>query len=177
MVLFSNLKKFFGESKEKPLVISNGLFDTTRANAVVNGFEGMDLFRSDLFDPYPLEKVGVSNPFRGNIDCSELKKVLEANSKRTAIVMLTLTNNTAAGQPVSLSNIKETKKICDQYNIPLWIDSCRIADNAYMIKCFEEGYKDVSVKEILKEIMSFADGFHFSVKKALANIGGIMCIK
>ena len=175
-VLFQSLKNYWTHEKE-PLVISNGLFDTTRANSKVKSFEAVDLFTPGMFDDYPIEKVGKENPFRGNINISELTNLLEKDSKRVALVVMTLTNNTGAGQPVSMANLKELKKICVSYNIPMWVDAARVVDNAAFIKKFEDGYSKVSIPEILRQIFDLADGFHFSLKKAMCNMGGVMCIK
>lgn len=124
-----------------------------------------------------VEQVGKSNPFRGNIDSVQLEKILRENSDSVALVVMTLTNNTGAGQPVSMENMKETKRLCARYNIPLWIDAARIVDNAAFIKRFERGYDSFSLQEILRQLFELADGFHFSLKKALCNMGGVMCIK
>jgi len=175
-VLFQSLKTFWDHEKE-PLVISNGLFDTTHANSKVKGFESVDLFVPDIFSGYPLEKVGKENPFKGNINLGELKKILEKDAKRTALVVMTLTNNTGAGQPVSMENLKEVRKLCTQHGIPLWFDAARIVDNAAFIKKYEEGHKMQSIQEILKQLFEMADGFHFSLKKALCNMGGFMCLR
>jgi len=175
-VLFQSLRKYIGDIKD-PLILSNGLFDTTRANSKVKGFEAIDLFCKDIFDDYPIEKVGHENPFRGNINIAELEKMLEKENKRVMLVIMTLTNNTGAGQPVSMRNMKEVKKLCLKYNVPLWIDSARIADNAAFIKKFEAGFEHTSIPEILRQLYELADGFHFSLKKAMCNMGGFMCIK
>ena len=175
-ILFQSLRGFWKHEKE-PLVISNGLFDTTRANAKIAGFESIDLFVPDLFSPYPIEKVGKENPFRGNINVIELQKIMDKEASRVAIVVMTLTNNTAAGQPVSMANMKAVRSICDKYSVPFWIDAARVVDNAAFIKKYDPAYKAVSMQEILRQIFELADGFHFSLKKALCNIGGFMCMK
>jgi len=153
------------------------LFDTTRANVKLRDFEGIDLFMDDIFAEYPLEKVGKENPFRGNMNVEKLEKILDKDAKKTALIVMTLTNNTGAGQPVSMQNMKDVRKLCEKHNIPLWIDAARIVDNAALIKRYEKGYEKTSIPEILKELFSMADGFHYSLKKTLANMGGVMCSK
>jgi tryptophanase len=175
-VLFESLRTYWKEEKNS-LVLSNGLFDTTRANVKLRKFEGIDLFSPDIFADYPLEKVGKENPFRGNIDIPQLEKILDKDGKKTALIVMTLTNNTGAGQPVSMQNMKDVRKLCEKHNVPLWIDAARITDNAALIKRYEKGYENMSTSEILKELFSMADGFHFSLKKILANMGGVMCFK
>ncbi len=176
-VLMQSLKKYWDGKGKEPLILSNGLFDTTRTNSKVSGFEATDLFVADMFSPFPIDKVGVENPFRGNINVPELEKILEKDSDRVALIVMTLTNNTGAGQPVSMANMKAVRALCDKHNLPLWIDSARIVDNAAYIKKFEDGYKTLSIPEIIKQLYVMADGFHFSLKKALCNMGGVMCLK
>jgi len=175
-VLFESLRNYWKEEKN-PLILSNGLFDTTRANLKLRDFEGIDLFMADIFAEYPLEKVGKENPFRGNMNIEKLEKILDKDAKKTALIVMTLTNNTGAGQPVSMQNMKDVRKLCEKHNIPLWIDAARIVDNAALIKRYEKGYEKISIPEILKELFSMADGFHYSLKKTLGNMGGVMCSK
>ena len=102
----------------------------------------------------------------------------EKGAANIPIVIITVTNNSGGGQPVSMQNIKEAKKICKEYNIPLFIDACRFAENAYFIKLREEGYADRSVPEIAQELFSYADGCTMSAKKdAFANIGGFLAMR
>jgi len=175
-ILFSILKHYWAKERNV-MVISNGLFDTTKANVAVNGFEGINLFMPDIFADFEISKIDTYNSFRGNINIAEFKNILATDNKRVALINLTMTNNTGAGQPVSLANVRETKKLCNKYNIPLWIDASRIAENAAFIKRYEREYKDASIPEILKLIFEEADGFHTSLKKALCNMGGFMCFK
>ncbi|AFN73941.1 Tryptophanase [Melioribacter roseus P3M-2] len=161
-ILFSILG---GEGK---YFISNTFFDTTRANIEFTGAEAVDLLCPEG------KKPEVVAPFKGNLDVEKLKAFIEEKGKENIpLVMITITNNSGGGQPVSLENIKQVRKVCDRYGIPLFFDACRFAENAYFIKKREEGYSNKSVREIVKEIFSFADGTTMSAKKdALVNIGG-----
>jgi tryptophanase len=158
-------------------VVSNGLFDTTKANVAFNSFEFADYCDARYDSSFPISKVGLENPFFGNMSIPKLKMALEDTKKKVPLVVMTLTNNTCAGQPVSMANLKETRALCTKHDIPLWIDGSRIAENAAFIKRFEPGYSHVSIPEILRELFSYADGFHISLKKGLCNIGGVMCFR
>lgn len=152
--------------------LSNTLFDTTRANIEFSGAEGIDLVCEEGKHPQ------LTAPFKGNIDIDLLRKTIEAKgAENIPVVIVTITNNSGGGQPVSMQNIKDTKAVCQQYNIPLFIDACRFAENAYFIKLREEGYANKSVREIAAEIFSYADGCTMSAKKdAFANIGGFLAM-
>ncbi|KAL0235928.1 hypothetical protein GEMRC1_002510 [Eukaryota sp. GEM-RC1] len=176
VILFSALSKYWKDQPDR-VVVSNGFFDTTRANAKIADFEAVDFFRKDVFDDFPIEKVGLENPFKGDLDVVALKDYLKSNSHRVSLVVMTLTNNTISGMPVSMKNVKEVRQICDEYSIPLHVDGARIVDNAAFIKKFEDGYQDFSIPEILRQLFDLCDSFHISLKKALCNIGGVMCIK
>ena len=151
---------------------NNTHFDTTRANIEFTGAQAVDLVIEEGKNPQTL------HPFKGNMDVNKLKKFIEqTGAEKIPCVMLTITNNSGGGQPVSLQNIREIKAVCDQHNLPLIIDACRFAENAYFIKKREEGYAEKSVKEIVREIFSHADGCTMSAKKdALVNIGGYLCL-
>jgi tryptophanase len=152
--------------------ISNTLFDTTRANIEYSGAEGIDLICEEGKHP------AIPAPFKGNMDVIALKKTIE--EKGTAnipMVIITITNNSGGGQPVSMANIRAIRKICTDYNIPLYIDACRFAENAYFIKLREEGYANKTVRGIAVELFSYADGCTMSAKKdAFANIGGFLAM-
>jgi len=149
---------------------NNTHFDTTRANVEFSGAEAVDF----------LVEVGkhpeVKANFKGNMDVEALEKfILEKGAENIPVVIITITNNSGGGQPVSMQNIRETKAVCNKYGIPLFIDACRFAENAYFIKIRENGYENKSVLEIAQEIFSFADGATMSAKKdALVNIGGFL---
>lgn len=153
--------------------ISNTLFDTTRANIEFSGAEGIDCLCEEGKHP------SIPAPFKGNMDTGALEKqILEKGAANIPMVILTITNNSGGGQPVSMQNIKVVRAICDKFRIPLFIDACRFAENAWFIKMREEGYADKPVPEIAREIFSYADGCTMSAKKdAFANIGGFLAMK
>lgn len=153
-------------------IVGNTLFDTTRANIEFSGAEGVDLLCEEGKHPT------IPAPFKGNMDTVALKKFIrEKGAKNISLCMLTITNNSGGGQPVSIQNIREVKKICSAFNIPLFIDACRFAENAYFIKIREQGYADKFIEEIVSEIFSYADGCTMSAKKdAFANIGGFLAM-
>ena len=153
-------------------VVSNTLFDTTRANVEFSGAEGVDLLCAEGKIPSLL------SPFKGNMDVAALEKfIVEKGAENIPICMLTVTNNSGGGQPVSMQNIKEVKAICQKYKILLFIDACRFAENCYFIKMREKEYANVSVPDIARELFSYADGCTMSAKKdAFANIGGFIAM-
>ena len=152
--------------------LSNTLFDTTRANIEFSGAVGIDLVCAEGKDP------AFKAPFKGNIDTALLKeKIIALGAANIPLVILTITNNSGGGQPVSMQNIKDTHAICRQHNIPLFIDACRFAENSYFIKLREDGYANMAVKEIAREMFRYADGCTMSAKKdAFANIGGFLAL-
>jgi tryptophanase len=153
--------------------ISNTLFDTTRANIEFSGAEGIDLVCEEGKHP------AVPAPFKGNMDTVVLKKVIkEKGAENIPMVIITITNNSGGGQPVSMKNIREVSKICKQHKIPLFIDCCRFAENAYFIKLREKGYGKKQVIDIAREMFTYADGATMSAKKdAIANIGGFLALR
>ncbi len=150
---------------------SNTHFDTTRANIEATGAEAVDLVIEAGHEP---ER---EHPFKGNVDLDRLESCLDEHAPNVPIVMLTITNNTGGGQPVSMDNIRGAKALCTEYGVPLFLDACRFAENAYFIKQREEGYGDQPVKSIVREMFSHADGMTMSAKKdALVNIGGWLAL-
>jgi len=156
-----------GALGEGQIIPSNGHFDTTEANIEANKIEAVNLFSSELKDPNSTSK------FKGNIDTNRLKTLLAESADKIPVVYITITNNTGGGQPVSMANIKEASEIANAAGKPLFLDSCRFAENAWFIQKNEEGYAQKSIKEIVREMFSYADGFTISFKKdGLSNMGG-----
>jgi tryptophanase len=164
---------FFGKLvKENHKIPSNNHFDTTRANIEYLKGEAVDLVIEEGKNPRSLF------PFKGNIDVVKLESFCKENQKNIPFGMITITNNTGGGQPVSLENLKAVSKIYKKYDIPFIIDACRFAENAYFIKIREEGQNHRPVKDIVQEIFSLADGCLMSAKKdAMVNIGGFIALK
>jgi tryptophanase len=158
--------------KAGEVVPNNTHFDTTRANV-----EYMDAEARDLVIPEG-RQPGVIHPFKGNMDLDALRQTIdEVGSERIPMIMLTMTNNSGGGQPVSMANVRAVSEIARSHDIPFIIDACRFAENSWFIKQREEGYQDKSPLEIAKEIFSYADGCTMSAKKdGLANIGGFLAV-
>jgi len=155
-------------------VPNNGHFDTTRANIAAAGMEPVNFYAGDVTSDFPAEEMETRNPFKGDMDTERLEAFIkEKGTEAIPLIYVTVTNNTVAGQPVSLKNIKAVKTIADRYDIPLFLDACRFAENAFFIQSFEKGYEGKSARAIVQEMFSLADGFTISFKKdGLANIGG-----
>ena len=157
-----------GEGK---IIPNNTHFDTTRANIETTGAVALDLIDEEATRPEVLA------PFKGDIDLEALERCLEEHGDQVPLVMLTITNNSGGGQPVSMACLRDTKALCERYGKPLVIDACRFAENAYFIKLREAGYADRPVKEIVREMFSYADGMTMSAKKdALVNMGGWLAL-
>ncbi len=174
-LLFSTIAPILKQRKDITYYIpNNGHFDTTEANIVANGIEAVNLFSGNLMDDFPYDEMDKRNPFKGNMDLTALENLIqEKGVEAIPLIYLTITNNTAAGQPVSMKNIKEVNQIAKKYNIPLFFDACRFSENANFINEFEKGYEKSSIPSIVQEMFSYVDGFTISFKKdGLANMGG-----
>lgn len=158
--------------KPGDVVPSNGHFDTTRANIEYLGGQAVDLPCAEAADPT------TDRPFKGDIDLDALEKLLVQRADAVPLVMLTVTNNTGGGQPVSMANIRAVADVARRFGKPLYLDACRFAENAWFIKQRDSGYATVPVPEIVREMFSYADGCTMSAKKdALVNIGGFLCTR
>lgn len=152
--------------------IANTFFDTTRAHVELSGAKALDAVVKEAKDPRLLA------PFKGNMDTEKLTALLEKEREKVGLIVMTVTNNSAGGQPVSMANIREVSDIAKKYGVPFCLDAARFSENAFFIKEREAGYQNKSLKEIVREMFSYADMFTMSAKKdALLNIGGLIGIK
>ena len=153
------------------VVPNNNHFDTTRANIEVEKAEARDLVIPEGRVPSQL------HPFKGNLDLAALERTLQQDGDHVPLVMVTVTNNTGGGQPVSLENVRGVRKLCDRYQKPFFLDACRFAENAWFVKAREPGQSGRAPKEIAREMFSLADGCTMSAKKdGLSNIGGFLAL-
>lgn len=159
-----------GEGKS---FISNTHFDTTRANIEFSGAEAFDIPIEESYD------TSLIHPFKGNMDTNKLQELIkEKGAENIGAVILTVTNNSGGGQPVSMQNTKEISSICKANNVLLLLDCCRVAENSYFIKHREEGYENKTYEEIAQEMFSLTDGAAMSAKKdALVNMGGFLALR
>ncbi|MDQ7064130.1 MAG: tryptophanase [candidate division KSB1 bacterium] len=163
----------FSVTVKKGDVVPNNIhFDTTRANAEYHGALALDQVIDEAMDPHH------QHPFKGNMDLEKLERTIkEYGRERIPLVMLTITNNSGGGQPVSMENIRQTSELVHKYDIPLIFDACRFAENCYFIKEREPGYQNKSILEIARELFSHGDGCTMSAKKdGLVNIGGFLAL-
>ncbi len=162
----------FGSTlKPGSIVPNNTHFDTTRANVEYRQATALDI-------PIPEgRQPELIHPFKGNIDLEALERTLTENPGQVPLVMITVTNNSGGGQPVSMANIRAAREICQRHAVPLFLDACRFAENAWFIKTREAGYADKTPLEIAQEMFSYVDGCTMSAKKdGLANIGGFLAL-
>ena len=166
-VLFSSLLK------EGMVVPGNSHFDTTKGHIEFRRAHAIDCTIDEAFD------INDLHPFKGNIDLNKLEEVYKSHPKeQIPLCLITVTCNSSGGQPVSMENIKAVKELSDKYGIPVFFDAARFAENAYFIKEREAGYENKSIKEIVKEMFSYGEGFTMSAKKdGLVNIGGLLAMR
>lgn len=155
------------------LFISNTHFDTTRANIEYTGAKAIDIVCAEGKDNE------IDLPFKGNIDLEKLEKLLsEKDSETIGAVIMTVTNNSSGGQPVSMENMKAVRRMCDKYGVMMVIDGCRIAENSYFVKHREAAYSERTYEEIAREMLNLGDAFVMSAKKdGLVNMGGLLTVK
>jgi tryptophanase len=154
------------------IIPGNGHFDTTQANIRRNNIQPLNLFSPELMDERS------ASHFKGDMDVERFRKLLERSHGKIPLSLLTITNNTGGGQPVSMENIKEVSDLSHNYNVPLFFDACRFAENAWFIQQYEEGYGRKDIKTIVREMFSYVDGFTISFKKdGLVNMGGGLFLK
>lgn len=162
----------FGSTvKPGDIVPNNTHFDTTGANVEYRGGTALNIPIEEAHHP------SLIHPFKGNMDLEALERTLAEHGDRVPLAMITVTNNSGGGQPVSMANIRAASEICHRHGVPFIIDACRFAENAWFIKMREEGYADSTPMEIAQEMFSYADGCTMSAKKdGIANIGGFLAL-
>jgi tyrosine phenol-lyase len=159
-------------AKPRDIVPNNTHFDTTRANVEAAGATALDLPCAESLD------TQTAFPFKGNMDLAALERCLTDHAGRVPLVMVTVTNNAGGGQPVSLANLRAVRALCDASGVPLYLDACRFAENAYLIRRREAGQENRPVRDIVSDMLALADGCTMSAKKeGMANIGGFLAVR
>lgn len=182
-LLFSTISAMIAQADSylehgNPTIVNNGFFDSTGANAAAAGFQLQVFTQPGLTDLFPQELIGKENNFKGNLDVAATEAFLDKNPGQVRMILVTITNNWAAAQPVSMANLRDAAALAKRKDIPLFFDACRFAGNAYFIQRYEDGYADKTIAEIVKEMFSYPDGFTISLKKdGLANMGGVLCFR
>lgn len=159
--------------KEGQYVINNMHFDTTKAHVELKGGRAVNMVIQEAYD------TQLEHPFKGNMDIEAMEKfILEKGRENIAFIMITITCNSAGGQPVSMENIREVRRVADRYNLKVVFDSARFAENAYFIKRREEEFKEREISSIIREMFSYGDALTMSAKKdAIVNMGGMIAIR
>lgn len=158
--------------KDGSIIVGNSPFDTTKGHIESRHALAHDCTIAESKD------TQLEHPFKGNVDTKKMEEELKEHGDKVPFILVTITNNTAGGQPVSMENIREVRKVADKYNKRIIFDSARFAENAYFIKTREKGYENKSIKEICKEMFSYADGMTMSAKKdGLVNMGGFIATR
>jgi len=161
---------FSSKIREGDIIPGNSHFDTTKGHIEFRKAHAVDCTIDEAFN------TTLDHPFKGNVDLNKLEDVLKTYPKeKIPLIIVTVTCNSSGGQPVSMQNMRDVKKVADKYGIPVFYDSARFAENAYFIKKREKGYEDKTVREIVREMFSYADGMTMSSKKdAIVNMGGFI---
>ncbi len=158
--------------KAGDIIPGNSHFDTTKGHIEFRKAFAVDCTIDEAFDPTLI------HPFKGNINIDKFEEVIKTNRDKVPFAVVTVTCNNGGGQPVSMANLKAVREVADKYDLPIFFDSARFAENAYFIKMREEGYADKTIKEIVKEMYQYADGMTMSSKKdAIVNIGGFIAMR
>jgi tryptophanase len=142
------------------------------------GFELHVFTQPGLSDPFPRELIGKKNYFKGNLDITATESFIDKHPKQVTMILMAITNNWAAAQPVSMANIREAAALAKRKMLPLFFDACRFAENAYFIQQYEDGYSGKTIVDIVHEMFTYVEGFTISLKKdGLANMGGVLCFR
>ncbi|KAI1346788.1 pyridoxal phosphate-dependent transferase [Xylaria sp. FL0043] len=177
-LLFSTLGDVVSVNSQKPIIISNGFFDTTAAHATTSGFGIRTLTQFRPTKQFVEGPNSTTNPFMGGLDVGAAESFIDEHPGQVKLILITITNNWAAAQPVSMKNIREAADLAKRKAIPLFFDACRFAENSWFIRNCEPGYANKPIPDIIQEMFSYVDGFTISLKKdGLSNMGGVLCFR